>query len=168
MTSHYVSGLFDSSGIIVYVLQRLGLIDVGAEAVTTSHNVTIQFSSATKTTGMYHYIILNVWLMPWAFQLHKHHWPEARSIAYSAFTSLTTMANERGQRTVCYSPCFWSLVFVHLEKHKVSVTYSVLCTDTYQLSVLLSKTKSWHHDFQWQLQCPHQSMRVSATGIKLC
>ena len=72
MTSHHVSGLFDSSGIILYLLQRHGLIDVGTQVVIASHDAMIQFSTPTKRTGMYQYIILSVWLMPWAFQVYKH------------------------------------------------------------------------------------------------
>ena len=79
MTNHYVSGLFDSSGILLHQLQRV--IDVGTQAVTASHDAMIQFCPATKRTGMYQYIILNVWLMPCTLpgthkkgtQVHKKH-----------------------------------------------------------------------------------------------
>ena len=65
--NHYVSGLFDSSGIILYLLQRPGVIDVNTQAITASHDAMIQFRSATKRTGTYQYIPLNIWLMPCAF-----------------------------------------------------------------------------------------------------
>ena len=67
MTNHYVSELLDSFGIILYVLQRLGVIDVGTQAITASHNAKSQFCLATVITGTYQCIILNKWLMPCAF-----------------------------------------------------------------------------------------------------
>ena len=82
INNHYVDGLFNSSGLILYLLQRVGVIDVGTQAVTPSHYATIQFCSATKRTGTYQYIILNVWLMPCAFQIHKNQLREATTIAY--------------------------------------------------------------------------------------
>ena len=67
MTSHYVTGLFESLGIILYKLQRLGLIDVDTRAFTAGHDALIQFSFATKGTGRYQYVLVNMWLMPCAF-----------------------------------------------------------------------------------------------------
>ena len=52
-TNYYVSRLFDSSGTILYLLQRLVLIDVGTQAITASHDAMTQFCSATKRTSMY-------------------------------------------------------------------------------------------------------------------
>ena len=107
MSNQYVSGLFDSSGKALYLLQRLGVIGVGTQAVAASHDAMIQFCTATKRTGMYQYIILNKWLMPFAFPGAQK--PMTRSKDCSLQCAL--FSHPRGESTVHvhYSPCFWSL-----------------------------------------------------------
>ena len=48
MTNHYVGGLFDSSDITLYLLQRLKVIDVGTQASTASHDAMIQFAQQQR------------------------------------------------------------------------------------------------------------------------
>ena len=76
MTNHYLSGLFDWSSIILCLLQRLGVIDVGTQAITASHDATIQFCSTTKRSGTCQNIIPNIWLMPCAFSGIQSQWPK--------------------------------------------------------------------------------------------
>ena len=83
ITNDYVCGLLGSSGILLHQWQRV--IDVGTQAVTARHDVMTQFCPATKRTGMYHYIILNAWVMSGTLpgthtkkqegtQVHKNVW----------------------------------------------------------------------------------------------
>ena len=56
MTDHYVSGLLIFIGIILFLLQRLGVIEVGTQAITASHNAMIQF---TQQQMVYVYISMH-------------------------------------------------------------------------------------------------------------
>ena len=99
INNHYVSGFFDSSGIILYLLQGLGVIDVGTQAVTASHDAMIQFAQQQK---VYMYvsipIILNIWLMPCAFPgTHK---PMTRSKDSSVHVQCSLLWGESGKSTV--------------------------------------------------------------------
>ena len=48
VTNHYVSRIFDSAGMILYLLSTLGAIEVGTQAVTASRDATSQFAQQQR------------------------------------------------------------------------------------------------------------------------
>ena len=78
---------------------------MGTQAVTASHDATIQFRSVTKRTGTNQYRILNVWLMPCAFTSTLKPMTRSKNCSVQcALSCLTTMVGKKGESSVHYSP----------------------------------------------------------------